>query len=393
MTAQRCKDKTLAIGIDPGFDSTKVVVNGTTFLIDKDVVESTGGMLGKKKDNYYKCTYEDGKEYYIGSYARSAKTEKEKLEEYARKESFINDYSYFETFDFEISTIAAIGIALTEYEKDCKKMGLSPAISTEKSLNDWKIYLGVALPHGVYEKYTGLMKQKFAKLHSFLIENSEKEYSIKFDIKPENVIVYSQAQCALIGAFSDENGIPDYNSVYFKKLPLLLIDGGYKTMGIFKFTRINTTTGGESNTEYAMSNAVERAVERLNQMGAKQVTRFNLEVYINEYDGMVNTVKEDGSVEQVDAKQILNEEIEKTVDGFVDYLNEKYDNMIDIMQILLTGGTGACYYEYFKKKLEEKKSHLKGNIRLTEYEFYGKPINPVFGVAVGMYKIVMNRCK
>lgn len=89
--------------------------------------------------------------------------------------------------------------------------------------------------------------------------------------------------------------------------------------------------------------------------------------------------------------QLVREEAKKLCDELIDYINTKYENLVDIRQILVTGGTGAAYYEHILEYVKGHRKHLETNIILTDYDFLGKKINPIYAIVVGMYKVLLNQ--
>ena len=86
-------------------------------------------------------------------------------------------------------------------------------------------------------------------------------------------------------------------------------------------------------------------------------------------------------------KMVLEQE-RKLCDGLIDYLNTKFEDLLDVKQMLITGGTGAAYYKHISSYMKEKRGHLEGKVLLTNYKFQGKEIEPVFAIAIGVYKTI-----
>ena len=82
------------------------------------------------------------------------------------------------------------------------------------------------------------------------------------------------------------------------------------------------------------------------------------------------------------------EELCNTCKEMIDAFCERYDKLLKVKTVLVTGGTGTAYYPIIKELLKEK---AWINVVLTDYEFYGSKISPEFAIAVGMYKAVYNK--
>ena len=203
----------------------------------------------------------------------------------------------------------------------------------------------------------------------------------------------SQAVCALLGAASDDEGYEDENSKVLEKLPVLVIDGGYKTVGLFKLTTIKMVDEAESNSDLAMGTVHKRVADRLqHEYGRTNIHQFSIPAIIDDphTNGEINYEK-DGNTATVNIANLLGEECDKVCDELIAYINQKYEGLLDIKQILITGGTGAAYYSRIMEYIQEHKSHLVNNVILTNYKFLGAQIDPVFAIAVGMYKTLLNQ--
>lgn len=392
MSVLREEEKRLVIAVDPGFNATKITVNGLLVLdIPKDIVDITGNMhtmIGEKGDEYYVSRYIAGKEYLVGHNARKLMLEKENQTTQDKVYGALNSYKYFETTESDINIMTAIGVALIKYAKWTKNNKIKPTLELD-NMEDWEIFLGIALPHQAVDKVRQNLKMRLAKTHEYSVETKDAIYHLKFSIKEDRCVFISQAIVALLGTTSDENGHLIKGSKALDNLPALVIDGGYLTVGIFKFTRVQTVEGAESNTNFAMSNIYERIAEKIKrEYGRDNIKSFNIQAILDEGGKIV--VMKDKNTEYVDIKKMVKEEEKAVFQEFIAYINDKYDDLIDIKQVLFTGGTGNIYYKYMKEYVKDHKGHLVDHILLTNYEFYGKEIDPVYAICLGLYKTMRN---
>jgi len=169
-----------------------------------------------------------------------------------------------------------------------------------------------------------------------------------------------------------------------------VIDGGYKTVGLFMLTQAQKVSEAESNTEYAMGNVHKEVAKLLREDYGRDIEPYQIPYILNEEGGKINCLvtEADGTqtVETVDVQEMVLASEEALCEKLIAYLNEKFDKLLDIKQIIITGGTGSAYYNHISNYMKEKRKNLKDSVILTDYKFKGKAIDPVYAIALGMFK-------
>lgn len=399
--------KNLCISLDPGFNATKVVINGILFEIPNAILDVTGrtkeflelGGSSKKTGGYLLSRYVPNKEYMVGELARKSLADISEREVNMIKHDINDSKSRFETADFEVSLMTCLGTAIVKYANESIKRHLKPEIHLENpnELESFKIFIGVALPNDwVNEVWPNILKFLIGH-HSYSIETESGSYNLNFAIEPTNAISVSQAQAALIGTAYDDNGNSIPNCATMQNLPAIIIDGGYKTMGLFLLTKALRVTQAESLTLYAMGD-VHKEVARIlrDEYGRKSIQDFMIPAIIEDggtLNYLVKASEEDDNYTSrtVDVNKILEEVQYNTCKQLIEYMDQKFENFLEARQIIITGGTGAAYYKQMTKYFNESREFLKDKVILTDYEFLGVNIDPVYGVAVGLYKIMKNQ--
>ncbi len=403
------QDYNLVIAVDPGFDSTKIVINGIMFSVPNCAVNITGkvnSILGARKSGFLLSHYIDGNEYLVGREARKLMLQQDARESRLKKKDVMDSYLMFTTQDFEINLFTIIGLALVKYSEYSKKKDIKPALDLQPGDSDdiinknrselkrFSMIIGITLPTDSVQEAWPSVKQKLLGAHKCDIETDSGFYGLSFTVEPGHVLVLPQATAALLGAACDDEGYEDDNSAILSKLPVLVIDGGYKTIGLVKLTTIKMTDQAESNTDFAMGNVHKRVAERIrNEYGRKDIYDFSIPSILEDQTGNseIVYVNEEGNTDSINVMQLVREEAKKLCDELIDYINTKYENLVDIRQILVTGGTGAAYYEHILEYVKGHRKHLETNIILTDYDFLGKKINPIYAIVVGMYKVLLNQ--
>lgn len=376
-------DKRIVLAIDTGFDGGKICVNDNLinipFMIQDISSDEEGYALRRIDDSFIRCI-KDGKTYLLGEVARTF------LLNDSRRENRRSDMEVFYTLDrfnmpqFEVALDAFIAYGLYCYQdisakdKDLETFKLS-------EINDWDIYVGVALPHQFIDKYIPVVESYLKKEQNLkLIVGMDETGDIKYQIK--ETFYNSQVICALINEAVDDDGNDREDSPY-DNLPALILDGGYKTFGYFEFARDESITNDASNIDYAMKNINDRVAAILSEKTGTAYTDYMVDELALKHE-CVRYLNGD-KVESIDVaaeKEIILEEISKKL---IDHLNEKYRNLLDIKMILVAGGTGYAYYKYIKEYCEKERPYIKVVLACKD-GFKGKECNPVYAVVCGLYK-------
>ena len=396
------KEKNVIIGIDPGFDSLKVTTTGSMFKIPKAVAEITGKtntFLGPRDEDFIQTEFLEGKQHLVGiaagKYLNESTVDAKSGEE---ERAIISDsYASFETADMQILIMTGIGMALLNLAKDEKNNSvvyLKDLDSEDgmvcKQINTTlaKIYIGVALPHAAVDQEWGYIESWLKGKHEYSFIVGGTKYYV--NIETTNLFPTSQVVVALVGAISDDTGkisLKSDDALLSKEdLPAIVIDGGYLTLGKFLFTSNKNVDGGESNQDYAMRNIHEKAAAVIREKYGREDITARIVKHVLEEDGNIIYYDNDDIGHKLDIKEIVKDEVRTVCEEMIAEFDAKYNRFANIKAILVTGGTGAVYYEIIKELLGTKRSWVK--VVLTDYEFEGKKISPEYAISVGMYKAV-----
>lgn len=397
--ATQTKQSAMLISVDPGFDSFKVTYNGyELFKIPRDVVDITGGsFLGKKGEGYLKNTgCIDGKEFLVGEWATRQLNDKIMVEDSgeAERQANYNSLASFEAPEMKVAILTCIGKALVLLSKKEdtvlslkeREDGTFEVLTAQASIN-----IGVALPHSVVETEWPYIKEWLDRNNTYTIEDEDGIYNISF--KPDNILINSQVILAMAGAMADDEGNTSSNALIDttdkSALPVIVIDGGYRTLGRFFYTSAGAVQDGESNQQYAMRNIHERVAEKLRSSCKRDDITTKKIKLLYENKETLHYIDKDGMGAEMNIVDIVNNEVKEVCDALLDELYKKYNNLLDVKTILVTGGTGAIYYEYLRKAIADRKLSWV-NVVLTKYKINGKEISPEYAISVGMYKVLLH---
>ena len=366
----------LLIAIDPGFDSMKVIANGQAFKFPFNAVETDERKMSDYGNHNGFILYKDeaGATWRVGQYARSMLFEnktadiEDPLRGFYTEERFISE-------EFKVGIRSAIAKAIDNTD----------LYDVQQSLD---ICLIVALPHSVRNKFASSVTGLLSGEHSYLMTfGTEKERPFRFTIQESNVYTVSQTIAAILGETSDDEGFINQEKFhYLSSGPTLVIDGGYYTMGLVPVSRggFVDDNHAESNTQHSMKNVNLAVAEELAAQ-RPDIRHYSVEYLLAQGENMIRYMK-DGHVESIDMNEIRETKMNEVCASFIEYLNKKYNNLLDFKYVLVTGGTGACYYmqmlQYYKGLGLMDETHML----LTRPNLNGNDLSIEFAIAVGAYK-------
>lgn len=386
----------LLIAIDEGFNSGKIVVNGITFKIPTEmfmVDENLEFIADRKSREYIGCTIQNTK-YIVGANARTLLNDSAYKKENVAALTERLDMDFLTSIKGERFLVTCIGLALIKYDEYTKVKNVNPKFDANAVINEnsqWNIYLIIGYPHEEYMDIFKQVKPRIVGRKQIEIELKNKTYTMDFTINDTNVMTYSQAIAAYVGYATNDKGewkTDEKGKASVAPLPCLVIDGGQKTVGIYMVTTDYNILHAESNQDFAMNNVYEAMVDDIKEAGRDDILVNNISEYINSGKDL-NVEGEDGRVHTIDVREIYDKRRNEYCDKLIEYINKKFNKMLDISSIIVTGGTGVAYFERFKNYVEEFKTpKLAENTSLTKYEFLGKEIKPENAIAVGLYKVL-----
>lgn len=390
-------DYNLYVSVDVGFSGSKVTINGITFTIPNAIVDITNRdkfIAGIHKKDFICTTYVENKKNLVGAQARMLQMEPEYKKQMETKQQIMDSYDKFTTVDSEVHLMTCIGMALIKYSEYTKENKIKPEFDYAQHINDkesmFKIYIILGYPNDIYSEVYAYVKPTIAKRHQFNIETENGDYNLDFTINPNRTMTYSQALALFMGLILDDNGNMRKDRHYLEMTPAIIVDGGQKTVGIYKITSNMQISMDESNTDFAMNNVYEEVVENIrNLYHRKDIELYNIEEIIKNKDGvLVYHDADTDTTKMVDLKPMFEECRKKICQEFIAYLNQKFNNLMDVKQIVIGGGTGAAYYDEISDYVDNHRQHISDHVSLTSYEFNGKDIDPSYAVSVGLYKIL-----
>lgn len=368
----------LLISIDPGFDSMKVVANGRVFKFPFNAVSTDERKINDYGIRNGLILYKDetGATWRVGKYARGLIHESKGHEDLDSKMRDFYTEERFTSHEFLIGVRAAIALSI-------EKAGMY------RTHGNADIHVILALPHGIRAKYSPIVTSAVIGEHAYYMTfDNDQERLYRYTIAEKNVITISQTVAAILGETSNSNGEINHEKYFLlSNGPTLVIDGGYYTIGMVPVARGGSVddTKAESETQHSMKN-VNMAVSREIADVRPDIKHYSVEYLINQDESVIRYLDKNGKVQAFDLKGIRSEKIEEVCTGLIQYLNKKYNNLLDFKYILVTGGTGACYFPQLLAYYSELGLADAEHMLLTHPEINGKPVSIEFSIAVGAFK-------
>lgn len=417
MAATNFKNDFLLISLDPGYDGFKVVVGGLVFHVPNSFTEhieggrqqilSLDGANVDKKDLLVAHGLTEGKEFVGGLYARNEQMEPGQREKYKEIVGAEESYERFKSANFAYLSAMVIAKGLIKYAELSDRMRWKTGLSIVKEEKDGKevrrisgldkimLCLEVELPEQVTSGEEDMSAEVIKALsgqRKFTLENGNDFYEIDYCIEKDNIEVISQVIAAYLGAATNDDGVWNKESKAATNLPVLVIDAGRRTDGIFLVGSNFNITGAESNRNFAMANVYKNVSKRIKEQYNREIEHFEIPNYLDsKRDGKLRVLDKDGKQRNIDIKGIVAEETNEMCKGLIEYLKKKFNDLMDVNHILITGGTGKAFYLGFKNYVDENFEEGVMDVSLTDYKFMGENIEPVFAIAVGGYKVRLHK--
>lgn len=320
------------IGLDIGYSSTKVSSMQGNYLFPSLPVRVMEDFSLIVDDNSIRYRDEEGNIWYVGDLARSILDSRQILTQTNTL------YSSQRVMSKEYLILLRVGI----FFGLIKKEGEDEFVLSLPS----KIKVKTGLPEQYIDRDRERLKERFIGHHYFEIKVGDRKWQkVSFDIEEGDISVISQPFGTLWSLVANRQGeIVDENLL---KKEVLIYDGGQQTADTYY--NKSGLKGDNSTWETLSMLAVIRDVKRSVNKATKGMANF--EDY--EFDKLI-TADIPGeltygranyynfSSDILDSTEKVAKEAMYELDVVYDYLNA-----IDVL--ILTGGTGLAFYEYFKK--------------------------------------------
>lgn len=171
----------------------------------------------------------------------------------------------------------------------------------------------------------------------------------------------------------------------------IAVDPGFDSMKVaangkvfkFPFNGVDENMT-ESDTRHAMAN-VNQLVAAAVRDKRPDINHYAVEYLTSKDEGLLRYM-ENGKAAMMNLNDLRAEKLGEVCGGLIEYLNQKYNHLLDFKYVLVTGGAGACFYpqmlDYYRSaNLLDKDHFLLASGILNQKEY---PIE--FSIVIGAYK-------
>lgn len=316
------------IGLDLGYSSTKCITENMAFCIPNFAREVKGELLGDLGSNEIIYTNEYGKSYSVGERALKSLKQGENV-----RETDLYGRNHYMAPEYLIQFRVGLGIALWN-----------------RNSNDQRpIFIETGLPPAYLAEDTSYMRRVIEGRHSFTLRkgNIAKNFDIIIDSKQIDIISQPMGTVASIG--TDETGKNQSKVGHYLKSRLLVLDGGFGTLDTFYISNREVEA---KNTDDTLG--MRRILDEARQAIIKE-HNIKATISIPEMLECLHTGK------YVYTDRISFKTISVDIGPYIKAANAKVreealescrDMIPNIDYLVITGGTGAAWYNYFTDKLK-----------------------------------------
>lgn len=347
------------MAIDYGFSATKGISPNMIYRFPSYARETTGTLIGESRDTDIQYKGEDGIVWNVGQMAQDMIVKGESVDAAAML------YGRNRYFTPMFKVIIRAGLALG-------MMGNNNGSPIGRT-----IVLQTGLPPEYIEEDTSKLKKSISGHHSFYLKIGRGQWTpFDIDLLEENIYVMPQPLGSVYSAICNEKAGFISEAKDILTSDLLVFDGGFGTFDVaeIKSRQIDKT---RMMTDEALG------MKAILQLTTDKIFRkYNTKIKVPEFqkclgDGFFKTFDEENMrTTQIRFADILEESSREICMKMLGKTKTMYNNFIDYKYIIVTGGTGAAWYEYITSYLSgmeglhviganrnEILSHVYSNVR------------------------------
>lgn len=319
------------VALDIGYSAVKGFSSTSRFCFPSFVKKITGTMVGAPKpmDIYYQG--EDGDIYAVGSMAQMGLTSRDTND----ATNTLFGRNRYDTPAFLI--LARVGLALGLGKADCKE--------------ERPLFLQTGLPPAYRKADTPLLKDALGGEHEFSVKIGTGDWRhFSFTLNPSNISVIDQPIGSVYSATKRSDGttiLCDDGQTYIDK-QLLVLDGGFGTLDVFSITNRHIDNSNTFN-DLGMKAIFEGVSNDVFNLYGKEVHPHTMQRCLA--DGHISILdRKTRTTTTQDLTEILERNNRKVFETAMAKIEAAYDNLEDFDYLLVTGGTGAAWFDMLQER-------------------------------------------
>lgn len=331
-------DKAWVIAIDIGYSSVKVMSAGgiysfPAFALRSDQMRDIQ-KIGETKKSDIEYLDEKGIRWSVGELALAQLPQNDT--------SFTDDMMY------------SRDRYLSDMFKVIARVGISLGLIGRKEDDTAPIVIQTGLPPAFLHSDGNLLRQALAGKHQFKSSAGDQWIERSFTLSEKNIRIMSQPMGSLYGLVFDDKCAETELSREYLNNNILVFDGGMGTLDTFEIK--NRSTGKSQSFQHlGMRIVLGRVCERLMRDYKVEVTTSSIQPCLRrgsvvEFDSAAFTSKE------IPISKIVEEESQKVFEEAMIQIRQSYHNLLDYKYLIVTGGTGAAWFDKIKEYCKNLKT-------------------------------------
>lgn len=330
------------VGEDIGYSSVKGFCANSYYCFPSYATKMASERVEFKPDKteIILRDHESGEQWLVGAVAQNNMSVEDTKDS---EESMYGRNRYFDPM-FRVYASVGIGLGLSGNE-----FGIPPHVGDDLDMD--KIVLQTGLPPKYIKSDAELLREALGTHYNFSIKFGDSGFiDYKFDLDPERIRIMSQPKGTFRAICVDREGhfVPAAEDYARKKV--LVVDGGFRTLDIFPIF------AGEPKESQTFDN-----------LGMCEVLKDTSEAIYKKYGvnlsiPVMQRFLEEGRIRKLNRRAMETTTYEfddllikanKEIFGLaLDKIKQLYNYLYEIDYIVLTGGTGDAWYNYFKEGLK-----------------------------------------
>jgi plasmid segregation protein ParM len=319
------KEGTHIIGLDLGYSSPKCFHENGNFCFPNFCKKLKGELFGELNRN--EIIYEDmesGERYYVGELA----TKSLRNDDVVTEDSLFGRNHYLHP-DFLVVARTSLGIALWNTDTDGSD-----------------VFLQTGLPPAYIDQDEPYLRSVLQQTHHFAVTLGKVRKEFTITLTADQVDVMYQPMGTVYSIIFDANGKGIPNAREYLNSNLLVFDGGFGTLDTF-FVRGKQLESKDTNGNLGMKRVIEEARRMISKEYGVNISIPAMQNCFKtgkfQQTNLINLKQTSHDVEPylMKANALVQAE---AFDSIKDYV-------FDIRYLIMSGGTGAAWYDYFKDRL------------------------------------------
>ena len=395
----------IVISSDVGFNGFKTVVgekSGDDIIElfkthnNSDIARYKGeSIINVVEDALYAeyTTATERRKYVIGNAAKDRYADQVAADDivsnfYTNSEDAYTDYKRFTTQGMAITHLSVLNEALE------KLAGISEKYSDILIEPDkYELTIVVELPEAIAKEnnYQSIIRDYItnpasSSQYKVSIEGFDKVKAVPEILQKANVVFTSQVYAAAVCEISSLDY--DENQVSSEMLPMFVIDGGGKTVGIATITKtFDLAEKRESNRNYSITKVCMYTSDVIYKEYNYRIEPQLIESKATSKDMyMIADANEAGDYVEINVKDIYEKELKKTIEGLYKYVLDNYrSELFSARSYLFAGGAGELYFNDLSKLINSnfKNATIEKKYILAKGKYGREENGSIFSVAIG----------